>query len=220
MTIIRLITNNYLQILHSLGSSCGESGLDIALQNPLPSLPLAPSCYILLLPSSLSTSAPHHHHPTIHLLSTLLRFNHFPSPHFRPWPPLICPLLSWHPRQSLAWPSSLSPATLSLLNFPHPVYLFAWLSQHCRSPFACFLSHERLSIPSASRLIYHPNGGYRREEVGGWVLGIMCGCECVCACAGGGVQQQIGVGDRGTRTATFVQVQPANGVCLLDQTSL
>lgn len=37
MTIIRLITNNYLQTLCSLSSSCGETELYIALQNPLPS---------------------------------------------------------------------------------------------------------------------------------------------------------------------------------------
>lgn len=164
MTVIRLITNNYLQILRSLGSSCGESRLNIALQNP-PSLSLS-----LFLPSSISL----YHAPsfiplcirypplpptTIHLLSTLLRFNHFPSPHFRSWPPLICPLLS--STCILVGPRlSLSPCnTISLLNSPHPVYLFAWLSQHRRSPFTRFLFHERLSIHLASRLIYHPSGG-------------------------------------------------------------
>lgn len=49
MTIIRLITNNYLQTPCSLSSSCGETQLDIALQNPLPS-----PTGILLLSVSLS----------------------------------------------------------------------------------------------------------------------------------------------------------------------
>lgn len=61
MTIIRLITNNYLQTPCSLSSSCGETQLDIALQNPLPS-----PTGILLLSVSLSL------HPAFSLLFLLL----------------------------------------------------------------------------------------------------------------------------------------------------
>lgn len=61
MTIIRLITNNYLQTLCSLSSSCGETQLNIALQNPLPS-----PTGILLLSVSLSL------YPAFSLLFLLL----------------------------------------------------------------------------------------------------------------------------------------------------
>lgn len=126
------------------------------------SLSRAPSRYILLLPSSATHDCPP---ATIHLLSTLLRFNHFPSPHFRSCPPLMCPRLSFacilvEAPLRLAL---VSCNTISWLNAPHPAYLFAWLSQHCRSPFSRFLSLERLSIPLASRLIFHPRRGYRRK---------------------------------------------------------
>lgn len=114
MTIIRLITNNYLQTPCSLSSSCGETQLDIALQNPLPS-----PTGILLLSVSLSL------HP---------RF----------LPPLPSALYSiCDPRCSvsitfylLAVPlflfffslfSAFSPLRdISLLNPRHPVYLCAW----------------------------------------------------------------------------------------------
>lgn len=147
MTIIRLITNNYLQTLCSLSSSCGGSRLNIALQNPLPSptrTSLTPSRYILLLPSSLSAPPPT---PTSCLFICVAR---------------------------------------CFLNIP---LLFSF-----------FLSTERLTIPLASRLIYHPNGGYRRVEK--TPSNLPRETE---------PQRDAGGKEMGVWIATVVQVQPASG---------
>lgn len=133
--------------------------------SPPPSICLsrAPSRYILLLPSSATPHCPPtplHHPSAIHVAPfqslSISSLQVLPPSHLSSPPPR---------------PSSLSSCdTISLLNFPHPTYLFAWLSRHRHSPLSRFLSHERLRIPLAWRLIYHPSRGYmrwRRVGVGG-----------------------------------------------------
>lgn len=114
MTIIRLITNNYLQTPCSLSSSCGETQLDIALQNPLPS-----PTGILLLSVSLSL------HPAFSLLFLLL---FIPSViHVVLFQSLSISSLSPFPFFFFHFFSAFSPLRdISLLNPRHPVYLCAW----------------------------------------------------------------------------------------------
>lgn len=78
----------------------------------------------------------------------------------------IGPLLSSHPQRSVP---DLRGAAFPPYNFLlNSDVLFIYLrgtllSQHPSSLFVLPLP-ERLTIPLASRLIYHPNGGYRRVE--------------------------------------------------------
>lgn len=93
----------------------------------------------------------------------LFCFNHFLSLHFRPQ--LLFVLFSFsssvlHPRSA----SCFFPPHNFLLN---PNILFIYL--HGMPLSTSLLSFglslpERLTIPSASPLIYHPNGGYKREK--------------------------------------------------------
>lgn len=160
MTIIRLITNNYLQTLCSLSSSCGETELNIALQNPLPSptrilllsvsLSLYPSFSLLFL------------HPGPLFIPSVIHVVLFQSPSiFALRPARLCPPFSaLHPLSA----SGVFPPHISLLKSQHPVYLCAWRAALHLPPLSGLSLTERLTIPSASPLIYHPNGGYKGEK--------------------------------------------------------
>lgn len=159
MTIIRLITNNYLQTLCSLSRSCGETELNIALQNPLPSPTRIP-----LLSLSL--------HPGFSLLSPSIPDSAFHSRHSRrsasaTFLPLHLGLLPSLPFPSrLGLPSFICCHFSSLHTFSclHPVYLCTGHTGLYLPPLAGVSPPERLTIPSASLLICHPNGGYKREK--------------------------------------------------------
>lgn len=170
MTIIRLITDNYLQTLCSLSSSCGETELNIALQNPLPSprppgsrFSPSPSRYIPVSPFSFFIQTLLFIPSVIHVVLfqslpiSSLRLSLFFVPlssSFLGPPSPICEQWSL---------SSFSPLPhISLLN---PNILFIYVQGHAALHLPpSSLSPERLTIPSASLLIYHPNGGYKREK--------------------------------------------------------
>lgn len=159
MTIIRLIPNNYLQTLCSLSSSCRETELNIALQNPLPSptiipllsisLSLYPSFFLLFL----------HPYPccSVSIMISLLR------------PALLSRLLILFSHPSIIYPwVVITVIFLPSTHFPaktqHPVYLCSGHAALHLPPLSGLSLAERLTIPSASLLIYHPNGGYKKEK--------------------------------------------------------
>ena len=129
MTIIRLITNNYLQTLCSLSSSCGETEPNIALQNPLPSptriplLSVSPSLYPTF--SALPSSRLGFFIPSVSRV-VLVQSRSISSLRLT----LLCPLLFPSPRPSILLSVSgdlrnLSPLhTFSLLN---PSILFIYV---------------------------------------------------------------------------------------------
>lgn len=210
MTIIRLITNNYLQTLCSLSSSCGGSRLNIALQNPLPSptrTSLTPSPYILLLPSSLCAPLPPPSVPSvIHVvlfqslsISSLQALAH------------VGPLLSSHPQRSVPDRRGAAFPPYSFLLNSDVLFIYlrgALLSQHPSSLFVLPLP-ERLTIPLASRLIYHPNGGYGRVEK-----------KPPAICRGRQSHRGMRGGGEGCLDCNCCSSSACQRVCLHDQTSL
>lgn len=156
MTVIRLITNNYLQTLCSLSCSCGETELNIALQNPLPSPTRIP-----LLSVSL--------HPSFSLLAPSIPDSAFHSRRSASatFLPLHLGLLP-----SLPFPSRLGLPSFICCNFSslhtfsclHPVYLCTGHTSLYLPPLTGVSPPERLTIPSAALLICHPNGGTRGEK--------------------------------------------------------
>lgn len=173
MTIIRLITNNYLQTLCSLSSSCGETQLDIALQNPLPSptrIPLL-SVSLLLYPTFSPLSL--HPDPAFHSIcypccSVSITSYLLTQPLLFFVPVSFCFSFCARPSILYLW-VVITVIFLPFTHFPaksqHPVYLCT--GHGCSPPPLLSLGlslPERLTIPSASLLIYHPNGGYKREK--------------------------------------------------------
>lgn len=154
MTVIRLITNNYLQTLCSLSCSCGETELNIALQNPLPS----PT-------RMLSVSL----HPSFSLLAPSIPDSAFHSRRSASatFLPLHLGLLP-----SLPFPSRLGLPSFICCNFSslhtfsclHPVYLCTGHTGLYLPPLTGVSPPERLTIPSAALLICHPNWGYKRGK--------------------------------------------------------
>lgn len=120
------------------------------------------------------------------------------------------PLLSSHPQRSVP---DLRGAAFPPYNFllnSDVLFIYlrgALLSQHPSSLFVLPLP-ERLTIPLASRLIYHPNGGYRRVE------------KKTAICRGRQSHRGTREGGEGCLDCNCCSSSACQRVCLHDQTSL